>query len=151
MNLNVNNKPQLTQLNERIQMGTVKVLLVDDFEGFRHSLRGFLRQQPGFEVVGEAVDGNDAIEKADELRPDLVLMDLEMPNKDGFDATREIKRRLPETRVVILSMHSSDVYRRAARDFHADDFIDKNSMKFALVSVLMNEQARRTSLAVNAA
>lgn len=132
-------------------MGTVKVLLVDDFEGFRHSLRGFLRQQPGFEVVGEAVDGNDAIEKADELRPDLVLMDLEMPNKDGFDATREIKRRLPETRVVILSMHSSDVYRRAARDFHADDFIDKNSMKFALVSVLMNEQARRTSLAVNAA
>jgi len=149
--LNVNNKPQLTQLNERIQMGTVKVLLVDDFEGFRHSLRGFLRQQPGFEVVGEAVDGNDAIEKADELRPDLVLMDLEMPNKDGFDATREIKRRLPETRVVILSMHSSDVYRRAARDFHADDFIDKNSMKFALVSVLMNEQARRTSLAVNAA
>jgi len=132
-------------------MCTVKVLLVDDFEGFRHSLRSFLRSQPGFEVVGEAVDGNDAIEKAEQLHPDLVLMDLEMPNKDGFDATREIKRRSPETRVVILSMHSSDVYRRAAREFRADDFIDKNSMKYGLVAVLMNEQARRSNLAVNAA
>jgi DNA-binding NarL/FixJ family response regulator len=132
-------------------MCTVKVLLVDDFEGFRHSLRSFLRSQPGFEVVGEAVDGNDAIEKAEQLHPDLVLMDLEMPNKDGFDATREIKRRSPETRVVILSMHSSDVYRRAAREFRADDFIDKNSMKYGLVAVLMNEQARRSSVAVNAA
>jgi len=132
-------------------MNAVKVLLVDDFEGFRHSLRSFLKSQPGFEVVGEAMDGNEAIEKADQLHPDLVLMDLEMPNRDGFDATREIKRRLPETRVVILSMHASDVYRRAAREFRADDFIDKNSMKYALVAVLMNEQARRSNLAVNAA
>ena len=132
-------------------MCTIKVLLVDDFEGFRHSLRSFLRLQPGFEVVGEATDGNEAIEKAEQLHPDLVLMDLEMPNKDGFDATREIKRRMPETRVVILSMHSSDVYRRAAREFRADDFIDKNSMKYALVSILMNEQARRSTLAANAA
>jgi len=132
-------------------MCTVRVLLADDFEGFRHSLRAFLKSQPGFEVVGEAVDGNDAIEKAEQLHPDLVLMDLEMPNKDGFDATREIKHLLPDTRVVILSMHSSDVYRRAAREFRADDFIDKNSMKYALVAILMNEQARRSSLAVNAA
>ena len=64
-------------------MCTVKVLLADDFEGFRHSLRLFLKSQPGFEVVGEAVDGNDAIEKAEQLHPDLVLMDLEMPNRDG--------------------------------------------------------------------
>ena len=132
-------------------MCTVRVLLVDDFDGFRHSLRSFLRSQPGFEVVGEATDGNEAIEKAEQLRPDLVLMDLEMPNKDGFDATREIKYRLPETRVVVLSMHSSDVYRRAAREFHADDFIDKNSMKYALVAVLMSEQARRSGIAINAA
>jgi len=132
-------------------MCTVKVLLADDFEGFRHSLRAFLKSQPGFEVVGEAVDGNDAIEKAEQLRPDLVLMDLEMPNKDGFDATREIKRRLPETRVVVLSMHASDVYRRAAREFRADGFVDKNSMKFALVAILMDEQARRSNLAANAA
>ena len=132
-------------------MGTVKVLLADDFEGFRHSLRLFLKSQPGFEVVGEAVDGNDAIEKAQDLRPDLVLMDLEMPNKDGFDATREIKLRFPQTRVAILSMHSSEVYRRAAREFRADDFIDKNSMKTALLSVLMDAQARRSNVAVNAA
>ncbi len=132
-------------------MSTIKVLLADDFEGFRHSLRQFLRTQPGFEVVGEAVDGNEAIEKATELRPDLVLMDLEMPNKDGFDATREIKRRLPKTRVVILSMHSSEVYRRAAREFQADDFIDKNSMKFGLVAVLMDTQARQTMTSVSAA
>ena len=132
-------------------MCTVKVLLADDFESFRDSLRLFLKSQPGFEVVGEAVDGNDAIEKAEQLHPDLVLMDLEMPNKDGFDATREIKRRLPDTRVVILSMHASDVYRRAAREFHADGFIDKHSMKFALVAILMDEQARRFNVTANAA
>lgn len=132
-------------------MGTIKVLLADDFEGFRHSLRLFLKSQPGFEVVGEAVDGVDAIEKTESLHPDLVLMDLEMPNKDGFDATREIKQRFPQTRVVILSMHSSEVYRRAAREFRADDFIDKNAMKFGLLSVLMDVQARRINMAVNAA
>ncbi len=132
-------------------MSTVKVLLADDFEGFRHSLRMFLKSQPGFEVVGEAVDGNDALEKARDLRPDLVLMDLEMPNRDGFDATRDIKERFPEVRVAILSMHNSEVYRKAARQFGADDFIDKNSMKYALVSVLMDMQARRSQMEVNAA
>lgn len=132
-------------------MSTVKVLLADDFEGFRHSLRLFLKSQPGFEVIGEAVDGNDAVEKAERLHPDLVLMDLEMPNKDGFDATREIKQRYPDTRIVILSMHSSEVYRRAAREFHADDFIDKNSMKIPLLAVLMDMQARCSDLAANAA
>lgn len=132
-------------------MAGIKVLLVDDHENFRHSLSSFLKSQRDVEVVGEAVDGDDAVRWTEQLHPDLVLMDLEMPQKDGFEATREIKRRMPNTRVVILSLYSSEVYRRAAREYLADGFIDKNSMKDALLAVIMDERARQDGAAVNAA
>jgi DNA-binding NarL/FixJ family response regulator len=96
-------------------MHALKVLLVDDHDGFRRLLSSFLKKQEGVEVIGEAIDGEDAIAQSENLRPDLVLMDLEMP----------------KTRVVVLSIHGSEVYRRAAREYSADGFIDKNSMKFA--------------------
>lgn len=132
-------------------MCTLKVLLADDFEGFRQSLRSFLKSQPGIEVIGEAVDGDDAVVQTECKQPDLVLMDLGMPKRDGFEATREIKRRWPKTRVVVLSAHSAEVYQRAANDYLADGFIDKNSMKDALLAVLMDEQARRFNVTANAA
>jgi two-component system response regulator NreC len=130
---------------------SLKVLLADDNDSFRSLLTSFLGSHDGVEVVGDAADGLEAVRLAEYLKPDLVLMDLEMPIKDGFEATREIKRRWPKTRVVILSVYSSEVYRRAARDFGADGFIDKNSMKDALVALLMEEQARRAEAAVKVA
>jgi len=130
---------------------SIKVLLADDNESFRCLLTSFLGSHDGVDVVGEAEDGLEAVRQAERLNPDLVLMDLEMPVKDGFEATREIKRRMPKTRVVILSVYSSDVYRRAAREFGADGFIDKNSMKDALLSLLMEERARHSDAAVKVA
>lgn len=136
---------------EGTNVTSLKVLLVDDHEDFRRLLSSFLKSQHDIEVVGEAVNGDDAIGQSRQLHPDLVLMDLEMPKRDGFEATREIKRLLPSTRVVVLSVYSSEVYRRAAREYSADGFIDKNSMKDALRALLMDEQARRAAAAVNAA
>ena len=132
-------------------MPSVRILLADDNDSFRCLLTSFLGSHVGFEVVGEAEDGLEAVRQAERLSPDLVLMDLEMPIKDGFEATSEIKRRRSRTRVVILSAYSSEVYRRAAREFGADGFIDKSNMKDALIAVLMEEQARHADAAVKVA
>jgi NarL family two-component system response regulator LiaR len=129
----------------------LKIVLADDHEHFRRSLSSFLKLQEGVEVIGEAVDGEDVLVQVERKKPDLVLMDLEMPRRDGFEATREIKRRWPETRVVVISVYSSEVYRRAAREYLADGFIDKNSMKDALLAVLMDEQSRQEKSGVHAA
>lgn len=123
-------------------MTTIKILIADDHDGFRRSLTSFLTAQPGVEIIGEARDGMEAVDKATELRPTLVLMDLDMPNCDGFEATRQIKRLVPDTRVIILSIYGDDVYRRMAWKHSADGFIDKSAMKRALVMLIENEQAR---------
>lgn len=132
-------------------MPSIKILLADDNDNFRSLLISFLSVHAEVDIVGEAADGIEAVEQAVQTNPDIVLMDLEMPLKDGFDATREIKQRLPKTRVVILSAYSSDVYRRAARDFGADGFIDKNNMRGGLLALLMEEQARHADAAVKVA
>lgn len=114
----------------------MKILVVDDHAAFRRSLAEFLRSQAEIELVGEAANGREAIEQADRLRPDLILMDVSMPAMSGYDATRIIKGRLPETRVVILSSHSGEVYRSAARESNADGYIEKSAMKSGLSSLL---------------
>ncbi len=116
----------------------MKILVADDHTAFRRSLSEFLRSQAGIKVVSEAANGKEAVEQAARLQPDLVLMDVSMPTMSGYDATRIIKDRHPGTRVVILSSHSGEVYRSAARESNADGFIEKNAMKSAL-SVLLEQ------------
>jgi len=122
-------------------MNRVKVLLVDDHDRFRQSVASFLNEQSFVEIVGEAVDGDEAIAQTERLHPDLVLMDVDMPNRDGFEATREIKLQCPATKVVILSMHGSDIYRRTAWRYAADGFIDKASLKDELLAAIAAVQA----------
>ena len=129
-------------------MNKLKVLVADDHDGFRRLLASFLGTQQGVEIVGEAANGIEAVNQTERLHPNLVLMDLDMPTIDGYEATREIKHRSPSTRVVILSMHSGDEYRRRAWQNSADGFIDKGSMKIALMTLLVNEQARLSGLPV---
>ena len=95
----------------------MRVLIVDDHAMVRQSLAQALKEEPGIEVVGEAPDGVAAIQLADRLQPDVVLMDIVMPQLDGIEATRQIVRNHPETRVVGLSVHDSMAY--AARMFEA--------------------------------
>jgi two-component system, NarL family, response regulator LiaR len=87
---------------------TIKVLLVDDHAVVRKGLRALFDREPGIEVVGEAGGGEDAVAMAGRLRPDVVLMDLEMPGVDGTEATRRLTEARPETRVVILTSHASE-------------------------------------------
>ena len=122
-------------------MNKLKVLLVDDHDSFRHVLASFLRAQQGVELVEEAVDGIDAIDKADQMRPDLVLMDVHMPRRNGIEATRAIKNLSPKTMVIMMSMDSSENYARSAR-MVADGYIPKSSMKLPLLSLIADEQFR---------
>jgi two-component system response regulator DegU len=125
-------------------MYKLKVLLADDHDSFRRILVAFLRAQKGIEVVGEAIDGQEAVEQAEKFHPDLVLMDIHMPRQNGIEATKAIKNRWPDTKVFILSMDPSEFYQKNTQDF-ADGFIAKSSMKNALLKVLASEQSNYLS------
>jgi DNA-binding NarL/FixJ family response regulator len=86
----------------------IRVLIVDDHAVVREGLRTFLELQDGIAVAGEAADGEQAVMQAEALRPDVVLMDLVMPRLDGVGAMRELRRRLPDTRVIVLTSFADD-------------------------------------------
>src|SRR3954454_10795358 len=86
----------------------IRVLIVDDHAVVREGLRTFLGLQDGMVVVGEAGDGEPAVTEAERLRPDVVLMDLEMPRLDGVGAMRELRSRLPGARVIVLTSFAED-------------------------------------------
>lgn len=94
------------------KMNRTRVLLVDDQRLFRQSLKLLLEQDPEIEVTGEAVDGQEAVILATEHRPDLILLDLELPGMRGSDVARMIMERLPETKILMLSVHDEDEHIR---------------------------------------
>ncbi|MDI3341242.1 MAG: response regulator transcription factor [Sphaerobacter sp.] len=89
-------------------MTQISLLLVDDHALFREGLASLLSYQPDLTVVGEAASGEEAVERARELVPDVVLMDIDLPGIDGIEATRQIKRQLPEVRVVMLTVYDDE-------------------------------------------
>ena len=93
-----------------VSVGNLRILIVDDHAIVRAGIRSLLESQPDFEVVGEAARGDEAVSKALQLQPDLVLMDIVMPGMNGIDATRVLKKKLPDTRILVLTMHDDDEY-----------------------------------------
>ncbi len=91
-------------------MGKVRILIADDHGIVRKGLRLQLEQREQFAVVGEASDGREAVRIAEELAPDVVIMDIAMPNLNGIDAAAQMVKRNPELKVIILSMHSDESY-----------------------------------------
>jgi len=89
-------------------MSKIRILVVDDHIVVRKGLMAILETEPGIEVVGEAGDGKEAVEKACSLLPDVVLMDLVMPGMDGIEATRQIKQRVPQVQVLVLTSFSTN-------------------------------------------
>ena len=91
-------------------MSVVRILVADDHTLFRQGVRRVLHEQAGWEVVAEASDGAEAVRRAIEHEPHVAILDISMPRLNGVDATRQIVRRLPDVRVLIVSMHSDEVY-----------------------------------------
>src|SRR5471032_3660976 len=91
-----------------------RILIVDDHTLLRTGLRALLTEDPDIEVVGEADNGRDAIRAVGQLTPNLVLMDLTMPSMNGMEAMTEIKRRYPEVRVLVMTLHKAEDYIHAS-------------------------------------
>lgn len=111
----------------------VRVLVADDQTLFRTGLTSLLNADDRIEVVGEAADGVDALEQSLKLKPDVVLMDLKMPNLDGMKATRRIVEALPQIRVLILTMFESDIHVIQALKAGASGFVLKDSTPEGIV------------------
>jgi len=106
----------------------IRLLLVDDDSGFRSTLRQLLEQRADVEVLGEAGNGEEAVQLAGDLSPDVVLMDLAMPRMNGLEATRQLKARWPDLAVIVLTVHDEDVYRRTALAAGAAAFLEKKML-----------------------
>jgi DNA-binding NarL/FixJ family response regulator len=105
----------------------LRILIVDDVPQVLADLGLLLDLDPQFEVVGSAMNGLDAIQKAESLRPELILMDLEMPVMDGFSAARIIKFKNPDSKIAALSIHSQSIDRERALEAGFDLFIEKGT------------------------
>ena len=105
----------------------IRVMVADDHAVLRQSLRYLLEAQPGIEVVGEAANGRDAVELAEKLQPDVVLMDTIMPGLNGIEATRQIRRRLPKTKVLMLTGYMEDEHVAGALKAGASGYVIKSS------------------------
>ena len=125
----------------------VRVLLVDDDDLMRAGLRAVLASDESVEVVGEAVDGRDAVGRVDRLEPDVVLMDVRMPRLDGISATREIVRAAPRTRVLMVTTFEDDDYIFGALSAGASGFLLKRTRPEELIAAIHTVAAGEALLA----
>ena len=127
-------------------MGPIRMLLVDDHLLFRKGLVRLLDAQPDFEVVGEAADGWEAIEQTRLLLPDLVLMDIRMPNCNGLEATRQIKAQMPGVRVVMLTVSDDEQDLATAVRYGADGYLLKDLLPETLFQQLRGLMAGEAAI-----
>ena len=123
-------------MNEDEGVRRARVLIVDDHDLIRESTQLMLEGEPDLEVVGEAANGHHALELCRQLRPDLVLMDVRMPEMDGLTATREIKKEMPAISVLMVSAYESEDYRREAASAGATDYILKDAERYQLLEAV---------------
>jgi two-component system, NarL family, response regulator NreC len=114
----------------------IAILLVDDHEIVRSGLRALIEKTPDMQVVAEAGDGRTAVQRAKELKPDVVIMDIMMPEMNGAEATRQIREALPATKVLVLSAHSDRRFVSALLKVGASGYLPKNSSWTELASAI---------------
>ena len=114
----------------------IKVLLVDDHAVVRDGIRARLEQHPDFSVVGEAINGREAIQKVSELNPDVVLMDISMPVMNGMDAAKYLREKYPDIKVIILTMHEHKEYIQGVIRCGAQGYIVKDVSSSEMINAI---------------
>jgi DNA-binding NarL/FixJ family response regulator len=126
-----------------VQLTSVRILLVDDFAFWRQAVSSILLAKPELQVVGEASDGLEAVQKAVEVRPDLILLDIGLPTLNGIEVARQILKLVPESKILFLSQESSPEIIQAALTTGAQGYVVKamagRDLLPALDSVLSSE------------
>jgi DNA-binding NarL/FixJ family response regulator len=117
-------------------MKNVRILLADDHEIVRHGLRRLLETQPGWKICGEAGSGLEALEKTRQLKPDIVILDHSMPGLSGAEAARQILKALPQTEIVILTMHDSEQLLREVMEAGVHGYVLKSDAMCDMVSAI---------------
>lgn len=118
------------------QTTPLNILLVDDAPSVRQALRWLVEEIPGFQIVGEAADGDTAVRLSHDLMPDVVILDIDLPQKNGFRVTRLLKERAPHIQIIVLSGHGDEKTRQLAADVGADGFVEKSDGWQALLAQL---------------
>jgi DNA-binding NarL/FixJ family response regulator len=117
-------------------MARIRILLADDHTLFRQGVKTLLATEPDMEVIGEAADGIGAVEKATELKPDVILMDIGMPGPSSFETTRQIKKTCPETKVLFLTMYDDEDYLVESMEVGASGYVLKDCPAAQLVAAV---------------
>src|SRR6267154_655140 len=127
-------------------MKRLRILVADDHELVRRGIRGQLRARRGWIIVGEAMNGREAVEKASKLKPDVAIVDISMPDLDGLQATRQIREAAPSTEVVVLTMHESDQMVRRVLEAGALGYVLKSDLAAHLVKAVKDVSAGKLFL-----
>ena len=104
---------------------SIRILIVDDFDDWRRQLHSLLKAQPTWQIIAEASDGSEAVQKAEDLKPDLILLDIGLPKLNGIEAARQIRQRSPSSKIIFLSQNSDFEIVRAALDTGALGYVRK--------------------------
>ena len=128
---------------QRRAVRPIRIMIVDDSSAVRDGLTSILRSQPDIEVIGQAGDGLEAIDKFEELSPDVILMDVQMPEMDGIEATRQIKKRSSSVKILVLTVHTR--YIDDALAAGADEFLLKDTGRKELCDAIKKLGERQAS------
>jgi DNA-binding NarL/FixJ family response regulator len=118
------------------QFKKLRILLADDHELVRRGIRDLLNSKRLWKIVGEAADGLEAVEKAKMLKPDIIILDIDMPNLNGLDAAPQIREASPDTKIVVLTLHESGEMVRRALELGAHGYVLKSDLAAGLVTAL---------------
>jgi two-component system nitrate/nitrite response regulator NarL len=118
------------------EMTPIRILIADDHEIFRRGLRSLLESHPEWEVCGEAIDGQEAVDRTKELNPDIVVLDITMPRLNGLEAAQLIRSEAPHSKMVILSQHEPALMRQAALSAGASAYVTKSEVSRELMMAI---------------